>query len=40
MFSFSTRSNIMVDSMININATHACKAKTNMDIVDNNFCAL
>jgi hypothetical protein len=39
-FSFSTRSNIIVHSMISINATHAFKAKVNLDVVDNNSCAL
>jgi hypothetical protein len=30
----------MVNFMININATHAFKAKANLDAVDNNFRAL
>jgi hypothetical protein len=29
-FSFSARSNITINSMININATHASKAKINL----------
>jgi hypothetical protein len=40
VFSFSTRSNIIVHSMINVSATHAFKEKTNLDAVDNNSCAL
>jgi hypothetical protein len=35
-FSFLTKSNIIVNSMININVTHASKAKANIDVVDNN----
>jgi hypothetical protein len=34
------RSNITVHSMINVNATHAFKAKTNFDAIDNNSYAL
>jgi hypothetical protein len=40
MFYFSTRSNITIHSMININVTHASKAKVNFDAVDNNSYAL
>ncbi len=39
-FSFSTKSNIINHSMISINATHAFKAKVNLDAVNNNFYAL
>jgi hypothetical protein len=39
-FSFSTKSNIIIHSMISINATHAFKAKVNLDAIDNNFYAL
>ncbi len=39
-FSFLAKNNIIVHSMININATHAFKAKANLDAVDNNFYAL
>ncbi len=40
VFSFSIKIIIIVHSMININATHAFKAKANLDAVDNNSCAL
>jgi hypothetical protein len=39
-FSFSAKNNIIVHSMISISATHALKAKTNLDAIDNNSCAL
>jgi hypothetical protein len=39
-FSFLAKSNIIVHSMINISATHAFKAKTNLNAVDNNSYAL
>jgi hypothetical protein len=39
-FSFLTRSNITIHSLISISVTHASKAKTNLDVVDNNSCAL
>ncbi len=39
-FSFLTRSNITINSMISINATHAFKAKTNLDVAKNNSFAL
>jgi hypothetical protein len=39
-FSFLVKNNIIVQSMINISATHAFKAKINLDIVDNNSSAL
>jgi hypothetical protein len=39
-FSFLARSNIMANSNKSINATHASKAKTNLDVVNNNFYAL
>jgi hypothetical protein len=39
-FSFWTKSNIIIHSMISINATHAFKAKVNLDVIDNNFYAL
>jgi hypothetical protein len=39
-FFFPARSNIIVNSIISINVTHASKAKTNLDVVNNNFCAL
>jgi hypothetical protein len=38
-FSFSTRSNIIVHSMISINVTHASKVKVNLDATNNNSCA-
>jgi hypothetical protein len=34
-FFFGAKNNIIVNSMININATHAFKAKANLDAVDN-----
>jgi hypothetical protein len=37
VFSFAA---ITVHSMINISANHACKAKANIDVSDNNLCAL
>jgi hypothetical protein len=40
VFSFSTKSNIIVHSMISISVTHASKAKVNLDGTDNNSCAL
>jgi len=40
VFSFSTRSNIIVHSMISIIATHASKAKVHLDVIDNNSYAL
>jgi hypothetical protein len=40
VFSFSTRSNSIVNSIININTTHASKAKTNLDATNNNPCTL
>jgi len=40
VFSFSTKSNITIHSMISINATHASKAKANLDATNNNSCAL
>jgi hypothetical protein len=39
MFCFLAKNNIIVHSMINISATHAFKAKTNLDVIDNNSCA-
>ncbi len=39
-FSFSSKTNIMVNSMINISTTHVFKAKINIDAANNNFCAL
>jgi hypothetical protein len=39
-FSFSTRSNIIVHSMIHISVTHSSKAKANLDVSNNNSCAL
>ncbi len=36
-FSFSTKSNIIIHSMINISATHAFKAKVNFDGVNNSY---
>jgi hypothetical protein len=39
-FSFLARNNIIVHSMININATHASKAKANLDVTKNNCYAL
>jgi len=40
MFSFSATSNRTINSMISINATHASKAKINLDAFDNNSNAL
>jgi hypothetical protein len=40
VFSFSTRSNTTINSIISISATHASKAKVNFDVINNNFCAL
>jgi hypothetical protein len=40
MFFFSTRSNITINSNISINATHASKAKSNINVANNNSCAL
>jgi len=39
-FSFLARSNITIHSMISISVTHASKAKTNLDVVNNNSCVL
>jgi hypothetical protein len=39
-FSFSARRNTIVNSIINISATHASKAKINLDAIDNNSCSL
>jgi hypothetical protein len=39
-FSFSIRSNTIVNSIMNINATHAYKAKANFDVANNNSYAL
>jgi len=39
-FVFWARNNITIHSMICISVTHASKAKTNLDLVDNNSCAL
>jgi len=39
-FSFSAKNNIIIHSMISINAIHAFKAKTNLDAINNNSCAL
>jgi hypothetical protein len=39
-FSFSTRSDITIHSTISISVTHASKAKANLDVADNNSCAL
>jgi hypothetical protein len=39
-FSFSTRSNTIVNSIISITGTHASKAKINIYAVNNNSCAL
>jgi hypothetical protein len=39
-FSFLVRSNTTIDSIININVTHASKAKANLDAANNNFFAL
>jgi hypothetical protein len=38
--SFLARSNVMVNSSKSICATHASKAKTNLDVVNNNSYAL
>jgi len=40
MFFFSAKNNIIIHSMVSINATHASKVKANLDVVDNNSCAL
>jgi hypothetical protein len=37
---FSAKNNIIIHSMISISVTHAFKAKTNLDVIDNNSCAL
>jgi len=39
-FCFWAKSNNIVNSIININATHAFKAKASFDAIDNNSCAL
>jgi len=39
-FSFSTRSDITIHSMISTSVTHASNAKANLDVADNNSCAL
>jgi hypothetical protein len=40
MFYFLARNNTTINSMININVTHASKAKNNLDAIDNNSHAL
>ncbi len=40
VFFFSTKSNIIVHSMISISVTHTSKAKANLDVVNNNSYAL
>ncbi len=40
VFFLKAKSSIIIHSMISISVTHAFKAKTNLDVVDNNFCAL
>jgi hypothetical protein len=40
VFSFSAISNISINSMINISATHAFKTKANLDVAYNNLYAL
>jgi hypothetical protein len=39
-FSFSAKSNTTINSIINISATHASKAKANLDAVNNNSYVL
>jgi hypothetical protein len=39
-FSFLAKSNMIIHYMISISATHALKAKVNLDVIDNNSCAL
>jgi hypothetical protein len=40
VFFFSTKNNKKINSIISINATHASKAKVNLDVANNNSCAL
>jgi hypothetical protein len=37
---FSARSNITINSIISISVTHAFKVKLNLDVINNNSCAL
>jgi len=39
-FSFAAKGNTIVNSIININANHASKAKANFDVANNNSFAL
>jgi hypothetical protein len=38
-FSFLARSNTTMNSIMSISATHASKAKVNLDVTNNNSCA-
>ncbi len=39
-FFFPAKSNTIVNSIISISVTHASNVKANLDIVNNNSCAL